>query len=134
MAVNERQARAASIDEEETILGNVEPGWGSWWPWLLLGIVLLPVLVGIVVLYLTYRAKQKSGSVITEDRIVQTHATPLHTRSDEVPLSSIRSISTISYLFGGGYVEVHTGGVNINVYSRSIKQVADTVREATRNH
>lgn len=129
--VNELQSEVASIAKDEEILGYVEPTWWSWFWWLLIGLATCWLLVGLVIWYLVYRAKQKSGSIITDKRIIQTRAGLLSDRTDEV---WVRGISTTKRFFGGGYVTVYTGAVDVDIASTDIREVASVIRSATSVH
>jgi hypothetical protein len=127
--INQAQADLISLQSDEQFLGNVSFHWFGWWTYILAGLLLIPVFgIGLVILYLVYRAKKKSGCVVTSERIVHTKAGLLSAETIEVRMSDVRSISTFEGVFRGG-VKVDTGAGEIAIGVTNPREMASVLRE-----
>ncbi|WP_394324778.1 PH domain-containing protein [Haloferax sp. ATB1] len=77
--------------------------------------------------FLTWRAKNKSGCVVTNQRVIHTKAGLLSARTNEVRMKDIRSISTFEGLISGG-VRLETGGGNIDIGVRNVREMVEVIR------
>lgn len=151
--VGGKQADLVSLADDEQVLGNVTFYWLNWWKQILLatfalgiGLVLVfrseiengPViglallLVAFAMFFLIYRARQKSGCMITTKRIVLSKAQILSVKTTEVRMRDIRSIITtqsgVQSLLNTGNVKVDTGAGDINIGVRNVGELAAVIR------
>lgn len=129
MSVSDRQADIAHLEEGEEILGNVEYPWSGWMLTVLIGILLIPLGVGLVLLYLVYRAKEKSGCLVTNRRIVHTEAGLFGSQTHEIKIGDIRSISTYENLLGGGGIALDTGAGEVRINLSNPRAMVNVIRE-----
>jgi len=151
--VGGEQADLVSLADDEQVLGNVTFYWSNWWKQILLatflfgmGLVLIVrgeiengpviglalVLVSFGMFVLIYRAREKSGCVITTKRIVLSKAQMLAVKTTEVRMRDIRSIITtqsgMQSLLDTGNVKVDTGAGDINIGARNVEELAAVIR------
>jgi len=127
--VSSSQSDLVNLEADESVLGNVQYSWLDWWVWLLVGVVLLPVYgLGLIPLFLVYRWKSKSGCIITNYRIVRSKAGLFSTKTTEVRMADIRSITTYQGFRGGG-VTVDNGATELSIPVTNPKEMVDVIRE-----
>jgi hypothetical protein len=127
--VNEAQADLVTLQDNERVLGNVSFSWWGWWKEILAGLISIPLLgLGLIILYLAYKSKKKSGCVITNQRIVHSIGGLISVETTEVQMKDIRSISTYEGLFAGG-VKVDTGAGEIAIGVTNPREMASVIRK-----
>ncbi|AKU09881.1 hypothetical protein [Haloferax gibbonsii] len=129
--VSSQQAALAHLEGDEEVLGSVDFSWLSFWRYLLIGLLLTPIGVGLLIFPLVYRAKKKSGCMITTRRIIHTESSLFSSATREVQIKDIRSISNVDGLVGGG-VRVDTGGGHIQIGVRNSAEMMNVIREQMR--
>lgn len=127
--VSDAQADLANLEPDESVLGNVEYGWWSYAMWIIIGVLTTPLLIGFLILGLVYRAKKRSGCVITNHRIVQSKAGLLSLTTNEVRMSQIRRISTYEAFLGGSGVKVDAGAGGLRIPVTNPREMANAIRE-----
>jgi hypothetical protein len=127
--VSKQQSDLVNLEADERILGNVEYSWLDWLGWLLAGLILIPVFgIGLVLLFLVYRSKSKSGCVITNQRVVRSKAGLLSTKTTEVRMSDIRSLTTYNSWRSGG-VSIDNGATELSVPVSNPQEMVNVIRE-----
>jgi len=149
--VGGRQADLVSLRDDERVLGNVVFYWTNWWTQIVFAIFIfffglflvasgstltilgfLFIALSLVILFLTYRAKEKSGCLVTNKRIVLSKAGLVSNQTKEVRMSDIRSIITsqsgTQSVLGRGSVRVKTGAGEISVDAGNINELAEVIR------
>jgi len=126
--VSKQQSDLVNLEVEERILGNVEYSWFDWLGWLLIGIILTPFGIGLVVLFLVYRSKSKSGCVITNQRVVRSKAGLLSTKTTEVRMSDVRSLTTYNSWRSGG-VSIDNGATELSVPVTNPQEMVNVIRK-----
>lgn len=152
--VGGRQANLISLGDDEKVLGNVVFYWLHWseelfgaallflfgLSWMAVGDEfsvppaggIVPIVLAVGTLFLVYRAKERSGCLVTNKRIVLSEAGLLANQTKEVRLSDIRSIMTaqsgMQSVLGTGSVKVDTGAGQISIGARNSNELAKVIR------
>jgi len=150
-SVGGRQADLVSLRDDERVLGNVVFYWTNWWTQIVFAILIFffglvlvfvgggPAILGfsfivfsLVILFLTYRAKEKSGCLVTNKRIVLSKAGLVSNQTKEVRMNDIKSIITsqsgTQSVLGRGSVRVKTGAGEISIGAGNINELAEVIR------